>query len=185
VILASGSPQRAALLAALGARFEVVVPEVEERTEGDPRALVEANALAKARAIAAVADPGSLIVAGDTEVALDGRVLGQPEDERRAREYLDTLSGREHQVLGGLAVLSGGQERSGVEVSAVRFRDLDAALVDAYARSGEWHGRAGGYAVQGLGSALVAGVEGDLSNVIGLPVGLLWRLAPELFGSQA
>jgi septum formation protein len=169
------------LLAALGTGFEVVVPEVAELTEGDPRELVEANALSKARAVAAVADPGALVIAGDTEVVLDGRVLGQPADQDEARGHLRALSGREHDVLGGLAVVSGAEERSGVEESRVSFIEIDDALVEAYVASGEWWGRAGAYAVQGLGSALVRGVEGDVSNVIGLPIGLLRRLAPQLF----
>jgi septum formation protein len=191
LILASRSPQRKALLEALGLEFEVVVPEVEELSVGNPRELVVANAIAKGRAVAVGAEPGATVIAGDTEVVLDGRVLGQPADEEQAREYLRGLSGRGHEVLGGLAVLGpeveGGspRERSGVEGSSVRFRELDDPLLDAYVASGEWEGRAGGYAVQGLGSALVEAVRGDLSNVIGLPVPLLARLAPELFSPGA
>jgi septum formation protein len=169
------------LLEALGVEFEVVVPEVEEVSEGDPRELVLANALAKARAVAAVADEGTTVVAGDTEVVLEGRALGQPANEDDARDHLKALSGREHEVLGGLAVLVGGEERVAVEASAVRFRDLRDAEINAYIASGEWHGRAGGYAVQGLGSSLIDEVRGDLANVIGLPVSLLLSLAPELF----
>jgi septum formation protein len=130
--------------------------------------------------VAAVAEPGSTIIAGDTEVILDGRPLGQPADEAEAREMLVALSGRRHEVLGGIAVIAADEETVGVEASRVRFRDLGEAEIDAYVASGEWHGRAGGYAIQGLGSALVEEVKGDLSNVIGLPVALLLRLAPEL-----
>jgi septum formation protein len=120
------------------------------------------------------------VIAGDTEVVLDGRALGQPESAERAAEYLRSLSGREHEVAGGVAVAAQGDVRSGVEVSRVRFRQVDDELLAAYVASGEWEGRAGGYAIQGLGSALVEGVEGDLANVIGLPVALLLQLAPEL-----
>jgi septum formation protein len=115
-----------------------------------------------------------------------GETLGQPKDEAEAREHLELLSGREHRVLGALALLGPEQEdrrprtREGVVTSTVRFRALDGALIDAYLASGEWEGRAGSYAIQGLGSALVDRVEGDLSNVIGLPVPLLLELAPEL-----
>jgi septum formation protein len=168
------------LLDALGVEFTVVVPEVEERLAGAPHELVRANALAKARAVAAVAEEGATVIGGDTEVILDGRALGQPDDEAEAREFLNALSGRRHEVLGGVAVLRDGEERVGVESSGVRFRKLGEAEIDAYVASGEWHGRAGGYAVQGLGSALVEEVRGDLANVIGLPVALLLRLAPEL-----
>jgi septum formation protein len=171
------------LLDALGVEFTVVVPEVEELMEGEPHELVRTNALAKGRAVAAVADEGTTVIAGDTEVILDGRPLGQPADEAAARGYLEELSGRRHEVLGGVAVLTAGEERVGVEASRVRFRKLADAEIDAYVASGEWHGRAGGYAIQGLGSALVEEVKGDLSNVIGLPVALLLRLAPELLAT--
>lgn len=143
------------------------------------------NARWKAASIAATAKAGTLVIAGDTEVALDGDALGQPEDEAQAREHLRRLSGREHEVHGAIAML--GPEvgpdgafrgREGVETTTVRFRELDAPLVDAYIASGEWRGRAGSYAIQGLGSALVAGVSGDVSNVIGLPVRMLLELEP-------
>ncbi|MFN2612119.1 MAG: nucleoside triphosphate pyrophosphatase [Solirubrobacterales bacterium] len=186
IVLASQSPQRRDLLAGLGVRFEVVVPATDELTRGDPRELVEANALAKAREVHRLTQPG-LVIAGDTEVVLDGEVLGQPADEAQAREYLRALSGREHEVLGGLAVIQGdpAREVSGVETSIVHFREIDDPLLGAYIASGEWQGRAGGYAVQGLGAALVDSVRGDLSNVIGLPVGLLARLAPEVISAGA
>jgi septum formation protein len=166
----------------LGVEVDVVVPEIEELIGGEPHELVRANALAKAQAVAAVAEPGSTVIAGDTEVILDGRALGQPADEAEAREMLTALSGRRHEVLGGVAVIAAEEETVGVEASRVRFRELPEAEIDAYVASGEWHGRAGAYAIQGLGSALVEEVKGDLSNVIGLPVALLLRLAPELLG---
>lgn len=153
---------------------------VDERRQGDPRQVVLGNALAKAHAVAADA-ADAIVLAGDTEVVLDGRALGQPADAARARARLESLSGREHEVLGGLAVVGpDAAERSGVASSTVRFSRLSARLIDAYVRSGEWRGRAGGYAVQGLGSALVEEIRGDVSNVIGLPVPLLLELAPEL-----
>jgi nucleoside triphosphate pyrophosphatase len=159
----------------------VRVPAVEEETEGDPRQLVERNAIRKAEAVAADAGD-ALVIAGDTEVVIGGEVLGQPDSESEAREHLGSLSGREHQVFGGLALLasSASEPRTGVEVSTVTFRELSEALIAAYLASGEWRGRAGSYAIQGLGSALVARVDGDVSNVIGLPVPLLLELAPEL-----
>jgi septum formation protein len=181
LVLASGSPQRRALLDALGLDFEVRVPKVEEEAEGEPRDLVVRNARRKAEAVAT--DQDELVIAGDTEVVVDGEVLGQPGGEAEARAHLERLSGSEHHVLGGLALIGPGADsepRTGVDVSTVAFRELDEPLIGAYLASGEWRGRAGSYAIQGLGSALVDIVRGDVSNVIGLPVGLLLRLAPEL-----
>jgi septum formation protein len=153
-----------------------VVPEVEELTGGDPDFEVLENARRKARAAA----PARLVIACDTDVVLDGKALGKPGDEGEARAYLDRMSGRAHEVLSGLVVLVDGDERSGLERTAVVFRDLDEAAKDRYVRFGEWRGRSGGYAIQTLGSTLVERIEGSVSNVVGLPVGLLVELAPQL-----
>jgi septum formation protein len=186
ILLASASPQRRALLDALGLDFEVADPKVEELAEGEPEEIVLENARWKAAAVSAQARPGTLVIAGDTEVVVDRETLGQPKDAAEARAHLERLSGREHEVLGALALLGPDEEegrlrtREGVVSSTVRFRSLEPPLLDTYLASGEWEGRAGSYAIQGLGSALVEAVQGDVSNVIGLPVGLLLRLAPEL-----
>ena len=186
VVLASRSPQRRALLESLGVEFDVAEPMIDELTEGEPRELVLDNARWKAAAVAANQRPGTLVIAGDTEVVLDGQVLGQPADEAEARAHLERLSGREHEVLGALALLGPEEEggrprtREGLTASRVRFRALEAPLLDAYLASGEWDGRAGSYAIQGLGSALVEGTDGDVSNVIGLPIPLLLELEPRL-----
>jgi septum formation protein len=206
----------------------VFVPEVEELTEGEPEETVVENARRKARAgkgmlvrelqppKLAGAGSGvaggerSLVLGVDTEVVLDGRLLGKAADEREARERLEALSGRTHDVLGGVMVIgrwddstldfvghsstksSVGRdaspsvpgdevaERWGLAKSRVTFRELPPDLLAAYLASGEWRDRAGAYAVQGLGSMLVERVEGDLSNVIGLPVALLLDLVPGL-----
>jgi septum formation protein len=129
------------------------------------------------------------VLAADTEVVLDGRVLGKAGDEAQARSYLEALSGRTHVVLGGVVVLriAAGEgereERSGVAASEVTFRELDAQTLDLYLASDEWRDRAGAYAIQGLGSILIERLEGDFSNVVGLPVPLLLELAPELVAS--
>jgi septum formation protein len=179
IVLASGSPQRRELLTKLGLEFEVEVTGVEEITHGDPAEVVLANAMLKARAAAV---PGSLVIGCDTDVVLEEHVIGKPEDEIRAREYLAQLSGRSHDVWSGLAVAGPGadQIRTGTARSRVTFKELSRTMIDRYLASGEWRGRAGGYAIQGRGSSLVAGVDGDVANVIGLPVGLLFELAPEL-----
>jgi septum formation protein len=154
-----------------------VVPGVEELSEGDPEHLVVENARRKAEAVAA----DGLVIACDTDVVLDDEVLGKPADEREAREYLDRMSGRAHTVMSGLVVREAGEERSGSETTTVIFKKLGDAEKDRYVRFGEWQGRSGGYAIQTLGSTLVARLEGSVSNVVGLPVGLLAELAPDLF----
>jgi septum formation protein len=182
VVLASGSPQRSEILGKLGVEFEVVVPGVEELVDGDPEVLVVENARRKVRAVAAARGP-ALVIACDTDVVLDGEVLGKPADEVEARAYLDRMSGRAHTVLSGLVVLENEEERSGLERTSVVFKQLSEAEKERYVRFGEWQGRSGGYAIQTLGSTLVEKVEGSVSNVVGLPVGLLFELAPTLLES--
>jgi len=181
VVLASGSPQRKEILRKLGVEFEVVVPGVDELTGGDPEFEVLENARLKAGAVDA---GGALVIACDTDVVLDGKALGKPCDAVEAREYLERMSGRAHEVLSGLVVLEGGKERSGLERTSVVFRELSEVEKERYVRFGEWRGRSGGYAIQTLGSTLVERVEGSVSNVVGLPVGLLFELAPRLFASS-
>jgi septum formation protein len=179
VVLASSSPQRSEILRKLGVEFEVIAPNVDELTGGDPALEVVENARMKARAVEAL--PGTLVIACDTDVVLDGKALGKPADEAEARDYLNRMSGRQHQVLSGLVVLEGEEERSGLEKTSVFFKPLSAVEKERYVGFGEWRGRSGGYAVQTLGSTLVERVEGSVSNVVGLPVGLLIELAPSLF----
>jgi septum formation protein len=176
LILASRSPQRRVILEQLGVDFAVRAPDgVEELTSGDPRALVEENALRKLRAV-----PGELVLGVDTAVVLDGRVYGKPGDEAEAEAYLRDLSGRTHEVMSGIALRRGGTELTDVAVTGVRFRRLEAREIAWYLATGEWRERAGGYAIQGKGAALVEGLEGDYLNVVGLPVPALLRLAPDL-----
>jgi len=193
LILASRSPRRREILSWLGLEFEVVEPEVEELSAGpDPEGLVLENARLKALAgLEALGDDaGDAVVLGvDTDVFVDDEMLGQPPDEAAAEERLRRLSGREHQVLSGVCLLGPRaegipgaplRERSGVARSVVAFRDLDDETIASYLASGEWQGRAGGYAIQGLGSILVDRVEGDFSNIVGLPIRLLLELDPAL-----
>lgn len=139
-----------------------------------------ANALRKARAGRALAAAGALVVGVDTDVALSGVVLGKPVDAAGAERRLRELSGRTHEVLSGVAVIGPRGERTGLERTLVSFRDLSGAEIATYVGSEEWRDRAGGYAVQGLGSALVSRVDGDLSNVIGLPIPLLSAMIASL-----
>lgn len=133
-----------------------------------------------ARRKAAAINREEIVLACDTDVVLDGKALGKPADEAEAREYLERMSGRPHVVLSGLVVLVDGEERSGIERTTVVFKQLSDAEKERYVEFGEWRGRSGGYAIQTLGSTLVERVEGSVSNVVGLPVGLLVELAPEL-----
>jgi septum formation protein len=144
---------------------------VEELTAGDARRVVVENARCKARAV-----EGDWVLGCDTEVILDGHVFGKPADADEARRFLQRLSGRTHEVFGGIVLRRGGEERTGIAVTKVRFRALEAREIDDYIASGEWAGRAGGYAIQGRGAALVEGIEGDFWNVVGLPVPELIRL---------
>jgi septum formation protein len=178
LVLASRSPQRRAILEQLGIPFEVTVPEVEELTAGDPEMVVFENARRKARA-AAESAPGR-VLGVDTAVLIDGDLLGKPSGAEQARSFLVRLSGRTHTVRSGLCLLEGETERGGVADTDVTFRTLSPELVDWYLETGEWRERAGAYAIQGHGAALVERIDGDYWNVVGLPVALLLGVAPDL-----
>ena len=179
LVLASRSPQRRAILEQLGVDFTVVSADVEEDARGEPRQVVVENALRKARAVAASAGEGR-VLGVDTEVVLDGRVFGKPADEDEAATLLRRLSGRTHEVWSGIALCSNGEERTASALTRVRFRRLEEPDIRWYLDSGEWRERAGGYAIQGRGAALVESIEGDFWNVVGLPVAELLQLAPDL-----
>jgi septum formation protein len=181
--LASTSPQRRAILEQLRIPFEAVAPNyVEDDRPGlEPAELVRAHAVGKARSTGI---DDHVVLGVDTEVLLDGRVYGKAADADDAARMLHELSGRTHAVVSGICLLGPGFEVVGHEVTDVTFRLLSAELVDAYLESGEWEGRAGAYAIQGLGGRLVERIEGDYLNVVGLPgalvVTLLEHHAPNL-----
>jgi septum formation protein len=175
LILASRSPQRRAILAQLGIPHEIVVPTYEEVGD-DP---VE-HAAGKARSVAGVADERP-VLGVDTVVVCDGAVLGKPADAADAERMLETLSGRTHEVVSGLCLLTLGWEELHRETTSVTFRPLTARDIAHYVTAGEWPERAGGYAIQGLGASLVERVEGDYLNVVGLPAALLVRLLAQRF----
>jgi septum formation protein len=154
---------------------------VDELDAGDPLYVAEENARRKALAV-----PGELVLGADTDVALDGEILGKPRDAPHARELLERLAGRTHLVVGGIALAEhGALTLSEVVVTSVRFREADGALLDWYVATGEWRGRAGGYAIQGAGAVLVDSIEGDYLNVVGLPLARLLTLRPELLPTGA
>jgi septum formation protein len=182
LILASRSPQRRAILEQLGVPFAIELPDVEELRDGEPREVALENARRKAAAVAERQLHAAAPVLGvDTVVVLGGRVFGKPADEAEAKRFLAALSGVEHEVMSGIVLRQGTDERSEVAVTRVRFRELAAPDLDWYVGCGEWRDRAGGYAIQGRGAALVETIAGDYSNVVGLPVPALVRLAPGLF----
>ena len=178
LVLASTSPQRRAILEQLGLPFDVVAPDYEELGD-DPLE----HAVGKARSV----DGGDRPVLGvDTIVRCGGRVLGKPAHEGEAEEMLDALSGRTHEVVSGLCLRSPAWEETRTETTRVTFRALTARDLAWYLSAREWEGRAGGYAIQGRGAALVERVEGDYLNVVGLPaaalVAVLVARFPGLYG---
>jgi septum formation protein len=179
LILASGSPRRAELLAQIGVFPEIAPPDVDESpVPGESAAaMVERLALHKARSAAAsmeVDDRATYVVAGDTTVLVDQDFLGKPDNVADARRMLQQLSGRDHHVVGGVAVVQvGGRFASAIDVTTVTFRALNPDDIEWYVGTGEPMGKAGGYAIQGYGSYLVDRLEGSYSNVVGLPIRVL------------
>lgn len=177
LILASRSPQRRAIFEQLGIEFEVRPADIEELEEGPPEQIAAENARRKA---AAVASGDGLVLGVDTVVSLADRLFGKPASADEARATLGALSGQIHQVIGGLCIISGSEIRQTNAITKVKFRELDEGVIDWYVASGEWRDRAGGYAIQGRGAALVERIDGDYFNVVGLPIALLLELEPGL-----
>jgi len=171
LVLASSSPQRRAILEAMGVTFEVRIAGVQETDEGLPGAVARENALRKALAVPRA--QGETVLGVDTLVATGLDTWGKPPSARAAAATLRHLAGRTHEVISGFALACDDGVSVGEEVTRVTFRELDGAAIAAYVRCGEWEGRAGGYAIQGRGAALVRRIEGDYLNVVGLPVSAL------------
>jgi septum formation protein len=182
LILASTSPQRRAILEQLGIPFVPAAPRYEEVDEpaADPVALVREHALGKARSVAAGAGE-SPVLGVDTTVVLDGRLYGKPGGPAEAEAMLEALSGRAHDVVSGLCLVTPGWEVVEHDTTRVSFRVLTPRDLASYLATGEWEGRAGAYAIQGRGAALVERIEGDYLNVVGLPGALLVRLLADRF----
>ena len=188
LVLASGSPRRREMLAGLGVTFEIRAVDIDESPHAGESPEVYVRRLAQSKGQAAVRSAGvpeaarrEIILAADTIVASGGDLLGKPRDEADARRMLERLSGRTHEVLTGVAVLdpARGAQLAEVERTRVRFAALSAAEIAWYAGSGEPLDKAGAYAVQGLGALFVEGIEGNYSNVVGLPLPLTYRLLGE------
>jgi septum formation protein len=187
LVLASTSPQRRAILEQLRIPFEVVAPEYVEHDppDADSAELVRRHAEGKARSVHV---EGRVTLGVDTTVVLDGRVYGKAGGRDEARQMLNELSGRTHSVVSGVCLLGGDEDVVGHETTEVTFRLLSHDAVETYLESGEWEGRAGAYAIQGLGGRLVERIEGDYLNVVGLPGALLVTLlehhAPKLLQTR-
>ena len=166
IVLASTSPQRRAILTQLGVPFEVVAPDFDEEPGTDPLE----RAAGKARSV----DGGECPVLGvDTEVLLDGELLGKPANATEAEAMLEALAGRTHEVVSGLCLRTPAWEELHTATTLVAFRPLTPRDLASYVTTGEWEGRAGAYAIQGLGASLVERIDGDFLNVVGLPGALL------------
>lgn len=179
LVLASGSPRRRELLEGLGVRFQVRPVDLDEspRPGEAPGDYVLRLAIEKA---AARVEPGELVLAADTTVVVDGEILAKPLDDEDARRMLRLLAGREHSVLTGIALHGPDGQAAEVDESRVRFAPLSDAEIDWYVATGEPRDKAGAYAIQGLGSLFVEAVEGNWTNVVGLPVPRMYRLFARL-----
>jgi septum formation protein len=182
LLLASTSPQRRLILEQLGIPFDVVPPDYVEHDppEADAVELVREHAAGKARSVAAEAGDRP-VLAVDTAVSLGGKIFGKPADAAEAERMLEELAGTTHVVVSGLCLLTPGWEVVEHESTRVTFRPLTPRDLAANMAHGEWEGRAGGYAIQGRGAALVEEIDGDYLNVVGLPAALLVRLLAERF----
>jgi nucleoside triphosphate pyrophosphatase len=182
LLLASTSPQRRRILEQLELPFDVVAPRYEEHDppDADPVELVRSHARGKARSVADEAD-GRPVLGVDTTVVCRGRVFAKATGPGEAAAMLEAFGGTTHEVVSGLCLLTHAWEEVHTETTHVTFRPLAPRDIAVYVASGEWEGRAGGYAIQGLGAGLVARIEGDYLNVVGLPAALLTRLLAERF----
>jgi nucleoside triphosphate pyrophosphatase len=161
------------------------VPDVEELEAGPPPEVAVENAYRKAAAVAGVQDDASvLVLAVDTVVSIGARMWGKPAEPGEARETLRALAGRSHAVISGVCLIEDGRARTAAATTLVEFRALDDAVIEWYVRTGEWRERAGGYAIQGHGAALVNRIDGDYTNVVGLPVPTLLELYPRLLAAD-
>ena len=185
VILASQSPRRRELLGLFRIPFEIQAADIDETMDPDLPAGQEVSRVSRSKAMAIAADENQIIIAADTIVVVDGRVLGKPQSPDHARQMLKSLSGRDHQVMTGIAVRRGSQCAVCTEVTDVTFRPLTDAEIDAYIATGEPMDKAGAYGIQGGAALFCEKLHGDYYNVMGLPVcrlGLMLKsMAPELF----
>lgn len=189
IILASKSPRRREILTTVGLDFEIITSEADEScSEADPEKRVEILAERKGRAVEELllsrgeTLDGTLIIASDTLVHMDGSVLGKPSGRDSAREMLSSLSGREHYVSSGVYLSYEGIGIASHSTTAVRFADMTDTEIEKYLDTNEPYDKAGSYGIQGIASLFIEGIEGDYFNVVGLPIRLLYTMADKTFG---
>ena len=170
LILASQSPRRRELLARLGIPFTAVSADIDETMDPGVPPEREVARLSREKAQAVAAAPGDIVIAADTIVVCDGKVLGKPHTAEKAAEMLRLLSGRDHQVITGFTILKDGEASTGTETSHIFFRELLDGEIRAYVESGEPLDKAGAYGIQGLAALFIERLEGDYYNVMGLPL---------------
>ncbi len=172
IILASGSPRRRELLTQMGLSFRVLVSDADETVDKTlpPAEQVALISRRKAEAVAEEAGADALVIAADTIVSLDGEVMGKPHSREEAVQMLARLQGKTHQVYTGLTLQAGSRTETCVECTAVTFRPMTAAEIQAYVATGEPMDKAGAYGIQGFGGMFVEGIQGDYFNVMGLPI---------------
>ncbi len=183
LVLASTSPRRAELLRAAGIAFEVETAEIDEDPLPAelPEDYVRRVARDKATSVAR-RKSGNLVLAADTAVVVDGTILGKPSGQGEARRMLKRLSGRSHDVLTAVALLNGAREWTAVERTRVHFLPISTDEIESYVASEEPLDKAGAYAIQGLASRFIAGLEGSYTNVVGLPIATVCRLLRQAGG---
>ena len=184
IILASKSPRRKEILENLGLKFDIIVADADERSdERDPKQRVADLAAIKGRAVTDALEEktNTLVIASDTLVYAEGEFLGKPRDREDARRMIGLLSGRSHSVVSGIYLFYNGKEILSADETLVTFDKMTDGEIESYVSSDEPYDKAGGYAVQGLASLYISGLEGDYFNVVGLPVNLLYKILKNEF----
>jgi septum formation protein len=181
LILASGSPRRSEIMNSVGWEFYKDVPDIDEsELSGEsPNDYVLRLAASKAEVIAE-RHPGEIVLGADTTVMIDGRIIGKPDDSEHAREMIKMLSGNWHEVLTGVAVVRNGSASAAVERTRVKFAEMNESEIEFLVEHGDPLDKAGGYAVQAQAALFIEGIEGDYWNVVGLPIGLVYRLVSNI-----
>ena len=185
LVLASGSPRRSEIMNSVGWEFTKDVPDIDEseREGEDAETYVQRLAKEKAEAVA-TSHPGEIVLAADTTVVLDGQIIGKPTDLPDARRMLEMLAGNWHEVLTGIAVMTNGTSRVGLQRTRVKFAPMNDAELDFLVALGDPLDKAGAYAVQAQAALFIEGIEGDYWNVVGLPISLVYEMVGKVTSNE-